>query len=308
MMMIAVAVLATVYARISELIDLYKFSLGAIAYCVVRMKTTLEGLGDTRGVELAEKTKAKQERAQQLQYDWEKQKRDESMRGEGARRLDDQIDTTLSSIAQTAEGLAGADVVSKPSRLAGELLGDLFPNGVYHITSKTFDDQYTTVNALLERLNGDYSEHVKTLNLEPMVERLENLNEGFGEKLDMSSREVEYSEVEAAHREAEEAFHRLIARVMCAHSDDMERFNRIMEPVAEQTERAQRHFKRRGTVPEVDPETGEPVDESEETPEEGDDSADGLDGEGQNSGGSSEGESSDGESSEGEGEEENGEN
>jgi hypothetical protein len=301
MLMMLMTVLAAVYSRISELVDLYKFSLGAIAYCVVRMKTVLADLGDDKAVQLAEEAKAKQERAQQLQYDWEKQKQEESSRSEGARKKDDEIDKTLSSIAQTAEGLADADVDSKPSRLAQELLDDLFPNGVYHITSKPFDDQHTTVNALLERLEGDYSEHIQALNLGPMVERLESLNEEFRERLDMSNRQVAYDEVEAAKKDAEEAFHRLIARVMCAHSDDMETFNRIMEPVAEQTELARRHYQRRGTLPPVDPESGEPIDDSENTPENDGGSPDDLQGEGQNSGGSPEGES-DGES-EGESEE-----
>jgi hypothetical protein len=289
-------VMAAVYSRISELMDLYKFSLGAIAYCVVRMETVLTDLGDDKAVQLAEEAKTKQERAQQLQYDWEKQKQGDSFRDEDARRLDDEIDKTLSSIAQTAEGLATVDVDSEPSRLAEEMLDGLFPSGVYHITSKSFDDQHTTVNALLERLDDDYREHVQKLNLEPSVQRLEELNDEFGEKLDPSTREVEYDEVEAAKQEAEEAFHRLIARVMSEHSRDMEAFNRIMAPVAEQTELARRHYQRRGTLPPVDPESGEPIEDGGESTQEGDNSPDEPEGKGQNSGGSSDDETTENDS------------
>lgn len=299
MLMMLMTVLAAVYSRISELIDLYKFSLGAIAYCVVRMKTVLTDLGDDKAVQLAEEAKAKQERAQQMQYDWEKQKREDSTLGERARRLDDKIDKTISGMFRSAKGLAEMDVDNEASRLASELVDDLFPSGVFHITSKSFDDQYSTVNALLDRLKGEYAEHVDTLNLRAPVEKLGELNEEFGGELDPLGDEIEYDEVEAARADAEEAFHRLIARVMCEHSSDMETFNRIMQPVAEQAERARRHYKRRGTIPEIDEESGEPVEDTEQN----NDSPDDLEGEGQNSGGSPRDETSDGES-----EGENGEN
>lgn len=101
-----------------------------------------------------------------------------------------------------------------------------------------------------------------------LVEHLDNINDEFGEKLAPADNEVTYDEVESAKSEAEDAFHLLVARVMAEFGDDMEAFNEIAEPIRDQSERTRRHFNHRGTIPEVDPETGEPVDPIEETEEE----------------------------------------
>ncbi len=292
--------MAVKYESVSDLTSLYQFPLGAVMYCVVRIRTALEALGDAKAVQLADEVEQKVDRARTLQYDWEKQKRIDPMRREGAKRLDNQIDQTLSSIARVAEEFASVDVATETSRLADELGSDLFPTGVFHITSKSFAEQHLTVDELLGRLNNEYGGHVDELNLRGMVDRLEELNEEFGEVIEPASDEVDYDEVEAAKVEAEEAFHLLIARVMADYGTDMETFNRIMKPVREQTEWARRQYRRRGRVPEVDPETGEPIERQEPTGEE-----DGPSDQPRNDGGSSDGEpdgGSDGGSGDGGGE------
>ncbi|MFB6351312.1 MAG: DUF6261 family protein [Bradymonadaceae bacterium] len=187
------------------------------------------------------------------------------LRREGAKSHDDQIDRALSQLADTAERFAEMEVDTDTSRLAGELSDDLFPNGVYHVTSKSFDDQHIAVDELLNRLTNSYTQHVEALNLSPLVERLRELNEEFGNKLAPQTDQVDYDEVESATVEAEDAFHLLVARIMADYGDDMETFNRILQPLHEQTERTRRHFNRRGSIPEVDPETGEPVEPDGQT-------------------------------------------
>jgi hypothetical protein len=88
---------------------------------------------------------------------------------------------------------------------------------------------------------------------------------------------VSYDEVEAAHTEAQNPFHGLVAQVMADYYEEMETFNRIMEPVWEQTERTRRGYQRRGEAPPVDPESGEPLEPTGE--------GDNPDGEGQPDGG-----------------------
>ena len=267
------------FERLADVIDLYKFSLGSMTYCVDRMRPTLEQRGDNRAVELADYAREKIDQARQHQYDWEKRDQQDPLRRDGAKSLDDRIDRALSQIAGTAERFADMEVDTETNRLAEELSDDLFPNGVYHITSKPFDDQHVAVNELLKRLTGAYAEHIDALNLTPLVEHLEQVNKQFGEELAPAANEVTYDEVESAKNEAEDAFHLLVARVMSEFGDDMETFNDIFEPIGEQTMRARRHYKHRGTIPEIDPETGEPVDPIAETEDEP-----------QNDGGSSQGE------------------
>lgn len=248
------------YEGVRDLTSIYQFPLAALMYCIVRIRQVLQSLNDSKAVEECHEVEAKIERARTIQYDYEKQKDQDSMRRQGAKRIDNEIDQTLSSIANVVEEFASVGS-GESSRLADEVRQDLFPSGVFHITSKSFDEQHLTVDELLGRLNGEYAEHVEKLNLRTMVDRLEDLNEEFGEVLEPAADHIEYDEVEAAKVEAEEAFNLLVARIMADYGEDMETFNRIMEPVREQSEWARRQYRRRGTIPPVDPETGEPVDQ-----------------------------------------------
>lgn len=258
--------MAKKFEQLGILIDLYQLSLGALIYCITRMQRRLDELGDDTGLRLAEEAAQKHERARRLEYDWEKQKERDPLRREGTVELDNKIDTTLNHLVQVVEGYANVETNTELTGLADEVIEELFPTGIFHITSKPFDEQHTTVNELLGRLRTGYQEHVQKLNLTPIVDRLDELNEEFGERLTPREDAIEYDQVEAATVEAREAFYRLVGHVIGEYGGDMETFNEIMAPVAEQQERTRRYFQRRGTVPEIDPESGEPVDQ---TPDDG---------------------------------------
>ena len=92
-----------------------------------------------------------------------------------------------------------------------------------------------------------------------LVEQLESLNDEFGGRLEPHRDGVSYDEVETAYVELEDAFHRLLITVMHDYCTDMETLNEVLSPVQDQTERTRRHLTTRGSIPEVDPETGEPI-------------------------------------------------
>ncbi len=247
---------------ISEWLSIYQLPIGAIGFCIAQMMVILRTLGNQEAIELAEKADKKHDRAAQLKYHWEQQKEQDPVASEGARELDDEIDRTLSLIHQGAEVFTGLNEDSRQKELAEELIGELFPSGVYPITSMSFAEQHDSVEFLVERFDGEFEEHVDELNLRALVEQLRELNDEFGGKLRADTEQIVYDEVEAAHREAEEAFHQLIARLMADYANEMETFNEVMAPVHKQTELMRRHLKRRGSTPEIDPETGEPVEPS----------------------------------------------
>jgi hypothetical protein len=288
--------------RLADLLALYQLALGAIAYCIRGIRDVLAELGNEKAVELADKAMEKCDRARQLQYDWEQQKEEDPLSRPEAAEIDNEIDATLSRLVTAAEVFAETNVETRQSRLADEFLEELFPSGVYPITSQPFDEQRYTVDGLLERLHGPFDEHVQAMSLTPVVDELEQLNRQFAEELDISGELLDYKEVEAARNDAEDAFHRLIVKVMHDYGHDMEQLNRILEPLKEQTERARRSLKRTGRIPEVDDETGEPVNQPQD-----DGQPDGGSPEDSSGDGSTEqpddGESSDGSSSEGETEE-----
>lgn len=245
--------------RIGELLNLYQFSLGGIAYCIGEMRPRLKEEGNSEALELADKTLEKTRAARQQRYDWDQRKRQDPLKREGTKELDNRIDQTLSGLLKVAESLADLELESERTRLAEEFVDDLFPSGVYPITSKTFADQQFAVAELIERMKGDYAEHVEKMKVKEYVQQLESLNTEFGELLAPAHEGVSYDEVESSFQEAENLFHGLIGKIMGAYYADTDTLNRVMKPVLEQTERTRRHLKRRGTIPEVDPETGEPV-------------------------------------------------
>ncbi len=259
--------------RLDELIDDYQLSPGSMNYSLDEMHGIVERMGLSKLAELIAWAKEKQQRSLLFNSRWKQQQKEDPLKRPGTKKLDNRIDRLLSKLVQGAEVFADLEIDTDEARLAEEFLDDLFSEGVYPITSQPFEDQHAEVNLYLERLDGEYAEHVEALNLGPVVDRLAELNAELGDKLNPDAERLEYSEVEAAYTEARDAFHRVIVNVMAEFDDDMETFNEVYAPIHEQHERARRHLERRGSVPEVDPETGEPVDEETpqndgETPEE----------------------------------------
>jgi hypothetical protein len=258
-----------------------------------KLITIFTELGDDDGVALAEKAEQKVERAQQLQYDWEKQEQADPLALKGGRELDSKIDDTLGSLSDSVRSYADIETDSELTRLADELVEDLFPNGVFHITSKTYESQHATVEQLTDRMRSEYAEHIEELRLEPIIARIEELNAEFGELLDSAGDDVQYDEVEEAKVEAQDAFHMVVGHLLCTYGDDRETFQRVMAPINEQSRRTRRQIQRRGTIPPVDPESGEPVDPEGEGENPSDGSGGQTDG-GQNDGGQSDGSQNDG--------------
>jgi hypothetical protein len=259
------------YERPADTSAMYSFSLGALLFMLGKLLTILEELGDDDGMALAEEARHKAEQAQMLQYDWEKQEQGDPLALRGGRELDAKIDDTLGSLSDSVRSYAEIETDSELTRLANELVEDLFPNGVFHITSKPYESQHATVSQLTGRMRDDYAEHIEELRLEPIVSRLEELNAEFGELLDSAGDDVQYDEVQQAKVEAEDKFHMLIGHLLCTYGDERETFQRVMAPINEQSRRTRRQIQRRGSIPPVDPESGEPVepDREDENPTDG---------------------------------------
>lgn len=278
--------------RLAIFLELYKFSLGSLKYILDNMRPPLEKRGNAEAIKKLDEAEEKQQDAMLKRHRWNQIKQQDSLKREGTVQLDGRIDETLSSLVQAAEAFTNLPDEDKQCQCAEEFLDDLFPEGVFPVTSQTFDDQHANVAALVQEMRVEYTDHLEEMNLMGMVDQLEALNQEFGEKLEPAG-DIEYDQVQAAYVEAEDAFHRLFVNVLDEYSDDLEALNEVLAPVVEQTKRTRRHLQRRGTIPEVDPETGEPVEESDGQPPVPDDQQ-GPSGDSSPDGGSSSGDSSDG--------------
>jgi hypothetical protein len=286
---------------IGVLLALYKFSLGSLRFCVNEMEPELRELGNDEALNRVDKSREAIDEARSKEYIWNQQKQQDKLSRKEATRIDDELDTTLSAMYQTLEGFAKLEGTSDKGAMAAEIVDTLFPSGVFPITSQSFEDQHGSVLEVTERLRSEFADESQKLGIGDYVDKLEELNEEFGRELSERDREISYDEVEAAYTEAQNQFHGLVAQVMADYYEDMETFNRIMEPVWEQTERTRRGYQRSGEAPPVDPESGEPLEptgegdnpEGDGQPDGGTNSPDDGESEGQSEG--------DGESSSGDG-------
>lgn len=244
--------------RLAELLDLYQLSLGSIGYILDQLEEMLRARGDEEALAYLERAREKFDRGVELRTSWDLQKKKDPLDRSGTHELDARIDRLLTSLRDTVEVHTNLESAPERSRLAEEFIDDLLPRGVFPLTSKPYAEQHAHVDVLTSRLREKYAEHIEVLGVEPIVEEIEELNAEFGELLEPDRDRVEYDEVEAAYVEAEDAVHRLLINVLDGYADDMEELNELLEPLFFQIEQTRRHLKRRGSVPEVDRETGEP--------------------------------------------------
>lgn len=272
--------MSPMFESISETNPLYAKKPGGVGYCGRNMRPMLEELGFERALEHLETVMALQEKAIELRYHWKQGKSRDMRLPEGTQELDDKIDGTVSSLVEAAQAFTNLPDDSDKCQCAEQLLDGLFPEGVFPITSSKFTEQHADVEHLIEKMNGEYADHVDTLGIRDLVDQLASLNDEFGRRLEPDEDGVSYDEVQAARKECEEAFNELVAMIIGKYATDLETLNEILEPVHEIEERTRRYMKRRGTIPEIDEENGEPVEDGGE-PTEPTDSQDPTDGDGE---------------------------
>ncbi|WP_168210327.1 hypothetical protein [Persicimonas caeni] len=178
---------------------------------------------------------------------------------------DVQVDRNLGLVYRNVDGFAQMEGDSEHKTAAREMLEDLLPNGVHGIITQTFDEQHVTVDEFLTRVRQDYADTLQLLGTTPMIDNLERLNTRFGEELKATDvKKVPFSDFKAALAVAQEEFAKLIF-VVCAHFlHEPDERNRVLAPVIEQNERVAAYIKRRGTNPEIDPNTGEVIEDQDD--------------------------------------------
>jgi hypothetical protein len=246
--------------RIGDRLDYYQMKVSAIRYCLKQIDAMLDDVENPRLQEKVDEAMELNDRAAELEYDWDNRKKRRRRARQGSRETDDKIDRTLSAIYQVVQNNIELAAEGRSTELARELKDDLFRNGVYPITSATFERQHMHVEQILERLDDKFAEHVDVLGLENFVDRLAELNETFGEQLKIVDEDaISFDEVQAARVEGREAFHKVIHVIFGDYVDDPETRRKLLGPVERIDERIGRYVSRRGQIPEVDPDSGEPT-------------------------------------------------
>lgn len=265
---------------LEERLAMYQPKVSSMQYSTSEVKRKLSDYDDQRLEEIVQEAVEDIDHAAELEFAWNTSKSARSDARAGSVETDNKIDRTISSIHRVAKAIADAPGESTKKEYAQRLVDEVFPEGVYPITSVEFQEQRMHVDELLEKLTGEYADCIDALGLNDELATLQDLQETFREQLSMVDHEaVTFDQVQAARVEARESFYRMVAVIMGNYCDQPEAFRDLMEPIDQQQEKIERYVTRRGEIPEMDPESGEP---SEPTPDESPE--DSSDGESSNSG------------------------
>jgi hypothetical protein len=269
--------------NIGWLLNMYDFDIESIRRALTEVDEKLAIVSNDRLQELVDEAMELSDRAADFEFEWDSTKNVTPEERKRATETDDEIDTTLSSIHDILQTRAELGD-TKQGEMAREMLGELFPKGVYPITSANFARQEMHVESLLERMDGPFSEHVEVLQLEDFVDRLARLNEEFDQQIAVGDDDqVTFDEVREARVEARDAFHRVVFAIYGDYCKDPETRQELFAPIRAENERIGRRIARRGGT--SDP--GRPGGPGEPTDSETDGQNDG--GSGQNDGGQSDG-------------------
>lgn len=255
--------------RIGEHLDYHQMKTGSVRYCLNEIEVRLDDYDNERLESRVLQALRLNDVAARLEYEWVVSVRDRSdgIR-EGTVEIDNKIDRTVTAIYRVANTNAELPSDRVQTDLAEELVRELFPRGVTPITSVRFERQHEHVERLLGRLREDFSNHVTALGLDAQVDALEKLHKRFEEQIEATSNDaVRFDQVEAARVAGQDAFHKVLYTIYADYCDDDDVRRELLRPVEEQQRRIERYVNRRGEIPEVDPESGEPTAPVAENPE-----------------------------------------
>ena len=253
-----------------SLINLIRLKTGRRMYA---LQNCLDAAGNTGAdaalIALIEEAIVHDTETVELERSWARSKEISSARGEAV-QLDNQIDGLLgaihSSLKSTVAVLPGDDPVAVAAR---KLITRLFPEGVRAIITLSFEDQLVVNQSIIQSLTDDLAGDAAITGVAPFVKRLETLNARFRTELENNfKKEIDYSAIEAANDKGNLYLRRITAVVLGAWNadtpEDAQKRQTLLAPILEQCDRVRVLRKGRRAAQDVNPETGEELnDESD---------------------------------------------
>jgi len=248
------------FDRISDYLNLYQFSNGSILFCLHDMKAKADAQGDDDLSKHIQAAIDKNLEARKKNFSWTNQKKAKVTSRRTAADRDPQIDRTLGQIYKIVQAFAAMEGDTPQKKAAKTVHKNLFQQGVRPIILQTFEEEHARVTEMVSRFRGEFSSQVDAIGATPIVNTLDKLNTAFGKELDVTGREtLTFDQVDAARSAGEDAFYRVVMRILGKYIDDEATRNELMASVFDQNERIASYIKRRGKSPQVDSGIGEVV-------------------------------------------------
>ncbi len=208
-------------------------------------------------------------KAKRVQFSYE-QTRDQTSKARGRSvELDQQIDAIIVAIRNVVrDRIIGID--GDPIEEAAQLiLKTVYPRGARAITHLSFEAQLATMTVMIEHFRNDLAEAVTLTGVDREVSLMEELVEEFRTELRVSEKPgVTYDELKEAISELHE--HTALVRAVCVAAYPSldqaatEARESLLAPLVDQENRVAEAQRRQRRVLDVDPSTGEEIDDDHE--------------------------------------------
>jgi hypothetical protein len=253
---------------VSVLFNLYQQPPGGVIYCVEGTKQAAVRLQATDVVQSCDVCLEVARMYLDRNAEWERTKNTSRARGEGeAMALDPLVDRSIAGIYNHVENLARS--LPKDHELAvaaRELSRRAFPNGAEGYTKLPHAEELVEVKNLIKRSDdpNDLAPLVQKLGVTPMVENLRELAVKFEAALrKLFPGETTWDQLKAAAADCHERYVQLVALIAGKYNlqtpEHIAARVALLGPIMEQDRRIAEARKLRRPVPDVNPNTGEPV-------------------------------------------------
>jgi hypothetical protein len=190
-----------------------------------------------------------------------------------SRPTDALVDDASSAVFNVASAMMRAmPEGSEIHTAASTILSTYFHDGLNAFTKQPMIEQLADVEALVEGLRGRHAAQAQILNLEPLILRLEELLPVYAHALGVTRQRVlDYSDLQALQRRDHNTLIAFAARLIVRlhdHPEEAADIHAVFAHIqrAEADTRARSSSRRPPRSADVDPNTGEPVQEPSDTP------------------------------------------
>ena len=247
---------------LASIFDFYVFTSGRALFALRQVRSAAHEQGFTALVKHCDAAIAHGVATRQLERRWAGEPVDTGA-NPAAQRIDVLVDRTLGAIRDGAvnatQGAAPEDPIHAK---ADAFVNQVFPLGVFEVTSMAYVDELAAVDDIVALLKGKLAGDVKEFALGTLVKRLADLAVQYRDALEAPPQSlVAFGKVRAARSELQGMVLEAVAIIVGKHHERTPEGTAarlsLLDPILRQNAAIGQYLKARRNVQDVNPETGE---------------------------------------------------
>ncbi|MRG96840.1 hypothetical protein [Polyangium spumosum] len=245
--------------------NVYTLTRGRRHFAVAQVRKAALVTGDLDIASFATSCVEHEKELRTLEAKWAAQEEKPPAFAPEAKPIDLAIDGVLGAIRDTAERQVDASAPGDPIAKSGAaLLEEIFPRGLFAVTSLPFVEELCEVERILGVLEDPARvATVQDLGLSRYVARLSDLVKQYRAALELPlPKRVTFAEVKAARNEGQRRMLQLMAMIVGRYpsesAEDQACRLALLGPIVQQNEAIGQALRARRAAEDVNPETGEP--------------------------------------------------